>query len=95
MEEKMEKTKETKVINFSERKISRKEAIKKTGYMAASAATMMVLLSNQSQANRRNCPESSPVTHGNNGWGNGDQDAPGNSGDHNNAENGGTTRRRR
>ncbi|EME68861.1 Type V secretory pathway, adhesin AidA, partial [Paramagnetospirillum caucaseum] len=25
--------------------------------------------------------------HGNNGWGNGDQDAPGNSGDHNNAEN--------
>ena len=26
--------------------------------------------------------------HENNGWGNGDQDAPGNSGDHNNAENG-------
>lgn len=26
-------------------------------------------------------------TNGNNGWGNGDQDAPGNSGDHNNAEN--------
>jgi hypothetical protein len=26
--------------------------------------------------------------HDNNGWGNGDQDAPGNSGDHNNAENG-------
>lgn len=26
--------------------------------------------------------------HDNNGWGNGDQDSPGNSGDHNNAENG-------
>lgn len=26
--------------------------------------------------------------HDNNGWGNGDQDAPGHSGDHNNAENG-------
>ena len=26
--------------------------------------------------------------HDNNGWGNGDQNAPGNSGDHNNAENG-------
>ncbi len=26
--------------------------------------------------------------HANNGWGNGDQEAPGNSGDHNNAENG-------
>ncbi len=26
--------------------------------------------------------------HNNNGWGNGDQDAPGNSGNHNNAENG-------
>ena len=29
-----------------------------------------------------------PCKNRNNGWGNGDQDAPGNSGDHNNAENG-------
>ena len=33
-----------------EKKISRKEAIKKTGYMAVSAATMMILLSSPSQA---------------------------------------------
>jgi len=35
-------------------------------------------------------PPKPPKDHpkGNNGWGNGDQDAPGNSGDHNNAENG-------
>lgn len=31
--------------------ISRKEAIKKTGYMAVSAATMMLLLNNSAQAN--------------------------------------------
>ncbi|MBL7965677.1 MAG: hypothetical protein JNK09_01680 [Prolixibacteraceae bacterium] len=30
--------------------ISRKEAIKKTGYMAVSAATMMLLLNNSAQA---------------------------------------------
>lgn len=32
-------------------------------------------------------PPGPDVTHGNNGWGNGDQTPPGNSGDHNNAEN--------
>jgi hypothetical protein len=62
MEEKMEKKEETKVINFSERMITRKEAIKRTGYIAASAATMMVLLSNQSQANGRQGAQSSPCT---------------------------------
>lgn len=62
MEEKMEKIEETKVINFAERKISRKEAIKRTGYIAASAATMMVLLSNPSQANGRSGAQSSPCT---------------------------------
>ena len=62
MEEKKEEIKETKVINFSERMISRKEAIKRTGYMAASAATMMVLLSNKSQANGRPGAQTSPCT---------------------------------
>jgi hypothetical protein len=33
------------------KKISRKEAIKRTGFMAVSAATMMILLSSPSQAN--------------------------------------------
>ena len=36
--------------------------------------------------NSRKCT-SVDFDHDNNGWGNGDQDAPGNSGDHNNAEN--------
>ena len=40
MKEKIEKKDE----NFEVQKISRKEAIKKTGLMAASAATMMILL---------------------------------------------------
>jgi hypothetical protein len=62
MEKKKEEIKETKVINFAERKISRKEAIKRTGYMAASAATMMVLLSNQSQAKGRGGAQTSPCT---------------------------------
>lgn len=35
---------EKKVENFGDKKITRKEAIKKTGLMAVSAATMMVLL---------------------------------------------------
>ena len=35
---------------LQEKKISRKEAIKKTGYIAVSAATMMILLSSPSQA---------------------------------------------
>ncbi len=33
-----------------EKKITRKQAIKKAGYMAASAATMMVLLGNSTKA---------------------------------------------
>jgi hypothetical protein len=72
MEKKKEEIKETKVINFAERKISRKDAIKRTGYMAASAATMMVLLSNQSQANGRGGAQTSPVTtnHGHHGGNN-------------------------
>ncbi len=49
------KTKITEIVkkevtDLEIKKISRKEAIKKTGYMAASAATMMVLLSNSAQA---------------------------------------------
>lgn len=64
--------------DLANKPISRKEAIKKTGYMAVSAATMMLLLNTPAQA------ESSK----NNGWGNGDQNPPGNSGGNNNAENG-------
>lgn len=64
-----------------EKKISRKEAIKKTGYMAVSTATMMILLNNKAKGN-------GPQTSGaNNGFGNGDQTAPGGSLYHNGAEN--------
>ena len=47
------KRKEIAKSNPSEsegKKISRKDAIKKAGYIAASAATMMVLLSNPNKA---------------------------------------------
>ncbi len=69
------------INDFSEKKISRKEAIKKTGYMAASTATMMILLNKNSNAK----PKTSG--HEDNGWGNGDDDAPGNSLPNNGAEN--------
>jgi hypothetical protein len=43
-----------------ENKITRKEAIKKAGFMAASAATMMILLSSPNQASGRG-PGTSPT----------------------------------
>ena len=70
---------ETKAVqDIAKKTISRKEAIKKTGYMAVSAATMMLLL---------NTPAHAGTSHDNNGYGNGDQNPPGNSAGHNNAEN--------
>ena len=43
------KIEEESLSDFSKKKISRKEAIKKTGYMAASTATMMILLNENAQ----------------------------------------------
>ena len=74
MKKKNTKIMEEQVSDFSEKKISRKEAIKKTGYMAASTATMMILLNENAQGmmrdpdrrrnrdRRRNhdCPATSP-----------------------------------
>ncbi len=40
----------SQLSDFSRKKISRKEAIKKTGYMALSTATMMILLNKNAQA---------------------------------------------
>jgi len=53
---------EKKNVDMKENMISRKEAIKKTGYMAVSAATMMLLLSSpsQAQASRPAPPPASP-----------------------------------
>jgi len=39
-----------KISELEEKKITRKEALKKTGYIAPSAATMMILLSNPNKA---------------------------------------------
>jgi hypothetical protein len=50
MEKKLQKIAKMEMEALQEKKISRKEAIKKTGYMAVSAATMMILLSSPSQA---------------------------------------------
>lgn len=87
MKKEIENLAKKTVADIANKPISRKEAIKKTGYMAVSAATMMLLLNNPAQAG----PETS---HGNNGYGNGDQDQPGNSGGHNNAENGSGERKK-
>lgn len=44
------KKKSNKVKNTEDRTITRKEAIKKTGYIALSATTMMLLLSKPDKA---------------------------------------------
>ena len=51
--------KELKVVQ--EKKISRKEAIKKTGYVALSAATMMLLLNSSAQASTSSAPPPPPA----------------------------------
>lgn len=52
---------------LGDQKMTRKEAIKKTGFIAASAATMMVLLSNPAQAHRRSGYSCSPSGDGSGG----------------------------
>ena len=78
MKNEKEEIAKKEMTNFGEKKISRKEAIKRTGYMAASAATMMVLLSNPAKADG---PETSSVHrehHNDNGNGNGNSNGNGN-----------------
>ena len=50
MKKKIEEIAKKSIDDFAGKKITRKEAIKKTGYIAISAATMMILLSNPSKA---------------------------------------------
>jgi hypothetical protein len=50
MKKKIQEIASNEMKGLKERKISRKEAIKKTGYIVASAATMMILLSNPNKA---------------------------------------------
>ena len=50
MKKKIEEIAKKTIVDLEEKKISRKQAIKKTGYIALSAATMMILLSNPHKA---------------------------------------------
>mgnify|MGYP000858128948 CR=1 FL=1 len=52
----MEKLAKKAVDDGSNKSISRKEAIKKAGYMAVSAATMMILLNSQAEAHTSPAP---------------------------------------
>jgi len=61
----MEKLAKKGVDDGSNKSISRKEAIKKAGYMAVSAATMMILLNSQAEAHTSPAPP--PPTGGGGG----------------------------
>ena len=61
------KSKNTRHNSQSDNKISRKKAIKKLGYAAFSAATMMILLNNPAKAS--NSPELPPDWGDGDGWG--------------------------
>ena len=50
MKKKLQEIARDEMKGLKEKKISRKEAIKKTGYIVASATTMMLLLSNPNKA---------------------------------------------
>ncbi|MDP2334869.1 MAG: hypothetical protein Q8N05_00165 [Bacteroidota bacterium] len=64
MKNKIKEIAKKEIDNFQEKKISRKDAIKKTGYFAVSAATMMILLSNPNKAQA-----ASPAPAAPNKWG--------------------------
>jgi hypothetical protein len=67
MENKLVEITKSEIENFDKKKISRKDAIKRTGYIAASAATMMILLSSPSNANgpRTSAPAPPPAKNDN------------------------------
>jgi len=50
MKKRIEEIANEKIANRNAKKMTRKEAIKKSGYMVVSAATMMILLSNPNKA---------------------------------------------
>jgi hypothetical protein len=63
---KLQKNKDSKGVQdvkaTDERTMSRKEAIRKTGYIALSAATMMLLLSKPENTQAQSSPASLPTT---------------------------------
>ena len=56
MKKKLQEIAKKELEVIQEKKISRKEAIKKTGYIALSAATMMLLLKSPAQASGSPAP---------------------------------------
>ena len=64
MKKKIEEIAKREIAELTEKKITRKQAIKKTGLIAVSAATMMMLLSSNAQAQASN-PGGEPVWGGN------------------------------
>lgn len=63
MKKKIEEIAKREVADLDKKKITRKQAIKKTGLIAVSAATMMMLLSSNAQAQTSN-PAGSPYNPG-------------------------------
>ena len=68
--DKMEKINELSGKNVADKQITRKEAIKKAGYITLSTATMMLLLNSQSSAHGSPAPPP-PVQRGNDPQGTG------------------------
>lgn len=62
MKKKFQEIAKKEIEGLHEKKISRKEAIKKTGYMAISAATMMILLSSPKAQASSSAPASPTKT---------------------------------
>jgi hypothetical protein len=66
MKKKIEDIAKKTIADLDEKKITRKEAIKKAGLVAVSAATMMMLLSSPNNAQAASPPPALPP-----GWGGG------------------------
>lgn len=62
MEKKINEIEKNQASGSSEKKITRKQAIKKAGLVAVSTATMMVLASNNAQARRNRHRNAGPRT---------------------------------
>jgi len=56
MEKKTEKIVSEKLIDLKDKKMTRKEAIRKSGYIAVSAATMMILIGSPNKAQAASLP---------------------------------------
>lgn len=64
MKNKFKEIAKKKITDLDEKKITRKEAIKKTGYIALSAATMMILLSKPDNAQAQAVSPAAPPIWG-------------------------------